>query len=410
VSTAVAGRSLTERGTAQLVLWLLALSVLLAVTAGSAAASSEPNPATSSAGVVSAGPIDVKLTRLAKVTRGTALAFRHRDPVMYLARQGGQVVPIDARGRVGAPVLDIGNQIGSQREQGLLGLVFSPDSRRMYVYYTSESGDVTLDEYRVSSHRRGGVTVDASSRRTLLELPHPDPHHNGGQLAFGRDHMLYVAIGDGGGHRGDGRVQVPGGNSQSLDNLYGKIVRIDPRPSGARPYSIPGDNPLAAGGGAPEIWQYGLRNPWRFSFDRATGDLWIGDVGQDHWEEVNVLPAGRSGANFGYPLLEGTHPLNAPNAPGTVAPVYELWHRSGNCAVTGGYVYRGTKIRNLEGMYVFADYCRGRIKALRQWQGRVVSFAALKCREPLISSFAEDGKGELYVVSQAKGVLRMDPR
>jgi glucose/arabinose dehydrogenase len=254
------------------------------------------------------------------------------------------------------------------------------------------------------------VRVDESSRRTLLALPHADPHHNGGQLAFGRDRMLYVAIGDGGGHRGGGSAQVPGGNSQSLDNLYGKIVRIDPRPSAGRPYTIPADNPLVAGGGAPEIWQYGLRNPWRFSFDRATGDLWIGDVGQDHWEEVNVLPAGRSGANFGYPLLEGTHPLNALSAPGTVAPVYELWHSSGNCAVTGGYVYRGTRIRNLTGMYVFADYCRGRIKALRQWQGRVVSFAALKCRQPLISSFGEDGNGELYVISQAKGVLRMDPR
>lgn len=395
---------------------LVALSIVAVALATpglastSAAANESPNPETSAEGVVSPGPIDVRLRPVAKVTRGTSLAFRKGDPTLYLARQGGEIVPITRAGHVGAPILDIGSRIGTHREQGLLGLVFSPDGQRMYVYYTSAAGVATLNEYRVTPNGRRAVGVDASSERTLLEIPHPDPQHNGGQLSFGPDRMLYVAVGDGGGHRGIGPGQVPGGNSQSLENLLGKILRIDPTPSASRPYSIPADNPFAAGGGRPEIWQYGLRNPWRFSFDRKTGDLWIGDVGQDHWEEVDVLPAGVGGVNFGYPLMEGTHGLGAESAPGTAAPVYELWHRSGNCAVTGGYVYRGTEIPNLRGLYVFVDYCKGKLKALRQWQNQVVSFAPLYASAPLVSSFAEAPDGELYVISQARGVLRMEPR
>jgi glucose/arabinose dehydrogenase len=357
----------------------------------------------------------VKLTRVARVTGGTSLAFRHRDPNLYLTRQTGQVVPIAPDGRVGAPILDLRQDLGSHREQGLLGLVFSPDGHRMYVYYTSAAGEDTLEEYAVTSGRRGRpLSVDPASKRTLFVLPHPNPTHNGGQLVFGRDHMLYVSVGDGGGKKGDGPGQAPGGNSQALDNLYGKILRIDPTPpgpgAGDRPYSIPPDNPFARGGGAPEIWQYGLRNPWRFSFDRATNDLWIGDVGQDHWEEIDWLAAGRTGVNFGYPLLEGTHQLKGADAPGSVAPVLELWHRAGNCAVTGGYVYRGRRIPNLRGMYVFTDYCKGSIKTLRQWQGRIVAYAPLDLHVPLVSSFAQAPDGELYVISQARGVLRIDPR
>jgi glucose/arabinose dehydrogenase len=369
-----------------------------------------PNPETTPLGAASPGPIPVKLTRVARVSRGTSLAFRRRDRHVYLARQSGEVVPIRPDGRVGAPTLDLRQDLGSHREQGLLGLVFSPDGHRMYVYYTSATGEDTLEEYAVAPDRRGQpVTVDPESKRTLFVLPHPNPTHNAGQLAFGRDGLLYVAVGDGGGKKGEGPGQVPGGNSQSLDNLYGKILRIDPRPSGDRAYSIPPDNPFARGGGAPEIWQYGLRNPWRFSFDRATGDLWIGDVGQDHWEEVDWVPKGRAGVNFGYPLLEGTHALRAADAPGAVPPVLEAWHRNGNCAVTGGYVYRGHRIPNLRGMYVFTDYCKGSLRALRQWQGRIVAYAPLGVDAPLVSSFAQAPDGELYVISQARGVLRIDP-
>lgn len=374
-----------------------------------AGATTGPDPATSAAGQPPIDPVDARLTRVARVTGGTSLAFRTHDPTLYLARQQGHVVPITGR-RVGAPILDVGDRIASQREQGLLGLVFSPDGRRMYVYFTSAAGENTLEEYAVTRRRNPPIRVDPASRRTLLVVPHAKPQHNGGQLAFGRDGMLYIAMGDGGGHRGSGPGQVPGGNSQSSDTLLGKILRIDPTPSGDRPYTVPADNPYARGGGAPEIWHLGLRNPWRFSFDLRTGDLWIGDVGQDHWEEIDVVPPRPGGRNFGYPILEGTHPLNGTEAPGSVAPVFELWHRDGNCAVTGGAVYRGDAIPALRGHYVFADYCKGDLKALRVEDGRTVAFGRLGLRAPLVSSFAQDPGGELYVVSQAKGVLRLDPR
>ncbi len=351
----------------------------------------------------------VQLTRVAKVTGGTAIAWRADDPIPYLARQTGDVVPL-VDGRAGRPILDVGDRLGTQREQGLLGLTFSPNGRRMYVYFTAADGANTLEEYPVTGRRDRPVRVAVDRRRTLLTVPHVKPTHNGGQLAFGRDGMLYVAVGDGGGHRGSGPGQVPGGNSQSLDTLLGKILRIDPTPSGDRPYTVPADNPFVGGGGLPEIWHYGLRNPWRFSFDRATGDLWIGDVGQDHWEEIDVVPGSARGLNFGYPLLEGTHALVAAEAPGTVAPVYELWHRSGNCAVTGGFVYRGDAVQALQGHYLFADYCRGALKAIRVRRGAVVALASLRLRVPLVSSFGQDPAGEVYVVSQAKGVLRVDPR
>ena len=354
--------------------------------------------------------VHARLERVARVTGGTALAWRPHDPVPYLARQQGQVVPL-VDGRAGAPILDVGDRIGSAREQGLLGLTFSPDGRRMYVYFTTGSGENTLTEYPIA-RRTSPARLDLDRARVLLVVPHAMPTHNGGQLAFGPDGMLYVAVGDGGGHRGEGSGQVPGGNSQSLDTLLGKILRIDPTaPTGsaAAAYTVPADNPFAGGGGRPEIWHYGLRNPWRFSFDRATGALWIGDVGQDRWEEIDVVPAGARGVNFGYPLLEGTHALQATEAPGTWRPVYELSHSSGNCAVTGGFVYRGRALPDLRGHYLFTDYCRGRIKALRVRDGVAVSLAKLRLRAPLVSSFAEDADGEVYVVSQAKGVLRLVP-
>jgi glucose/arabinose dehydrogenase len=364
------------------------------------------NPATSSAGTARGPRVDARLERIASVTGGTSLAWRRGDPIPYLALQAGQVVPL-VGGKAGPPVLDVGDRLARQREQGLLGLAFSPDGRRLYVYLTASTGEDVLEEYPVDDRGTGPVRVDAAGRRVVLAIPHPGATHNGGQIAFGADGMLYLSVGDGGGHKGEGPGQVPGGNSQSLDTLLGKIVRIDPTPSGDLPYTVPADNPFAAGGGRPEIWHYGLRNPWRFSFDRATGDLWIGDVGQDHWEEVDVVPGDARGLDFGYPLLEGTHPLQADTAPGTVAPVYELWHRSGNCAITGGFVYRGRSVPELRGHYLFIDYCRGDLKAIRVEDGAVTSLAKVRLGAPLVSSFGEDADGELFLVSQADGVLRL---
>ena len=383
------------------------IGAVLAVATPVGAQTVTTNPATSSVGKERGPRVHARLERVAKVPGGTALAWRKGDPIPYLALQAGQVVPL-VDGKARAPVVDVGDRLGRMKEQGLLGLTFSPDGKRMYLYFTGADGMNRLVEYPVQGRRGRPLRVTGDGRE-VLAIAHPRATHNGGQVTFGPDGMLYLAVGDGGGHRGTGPGQVPGGNSQSLDTLLGKILRIDPAPSGDRPYTVPADNPFAGGGGQAEIWHYGLRNPWRFSFDRATGDLWIGDVGQDHWEEVNVVPGDTGGLNFGYPLLEGTHPLNATEAPGTVAPVYELWHASGNCAVTGGHRYRGRALPRLRGHYVFADYCQGRLKALGLRDGAVASLAKVHLGAPLISSFAEDPDGELYVVSQADGVLRLVP-
>ena len=383
------------------------IGAVLAVATPVGAQTVTTNPATSSVGKERGPRVHARLERVAKVPGGTALAWRKGDPIPYLALQAGQVVPL-VDGKARAPVVDVGDRLGRMKEQGLLGLTFSPDGKRMYLYFTGADGMNRLVEYPVQGRRGRPLRVTGDGRE-VLAIAHPRATHNGGQVTFGPDGLLYLAVGDGGGHRGTGPGQVPGGNSQSLDTLLGKILRIDPAPSGDRPYTVPADNPFAGGAGQGEIWHYGLRNPWRFSFDRATGDLWIGDVGQDHWEEVNVVPGDTGGLNFGYPLLEGTHPLNATEAPSTVAPVYELWHASGNCAVTGGHRYRGRALPRLRGHYVFADYCQGRLKALGLRDGAVASLAKAHLGAPLISSFAEDPDGELYVVSQADGVLRLVP-
>jgi glucose/arabinose dehydrogenase len=236
-----------------------------------------------------------------------------------------------------------------------------------------------------------------------LFVDQPFSNHNGGALAFGPDGYLYVALGDGG-SAGD-----PMGNAQSLSTLLGKLLRISPRPSGGEPYSIPPDNPFVGWSGArPEIWAYGLRNPWRFSFDAATGDLWIGDVGQNAWEEIDLEPAGSDGgSNFGWDRLEGTHPFEGGSAPGSVPPVFEYANGAGSCAVTGGYVYRGALIPALAGAYVFADYCRGRLEALVPGKGRAMEARALGPRVDALASFGEDARGELYVLSLAGTVSRI---
>jgi glucose/arabinose dehydrogenase len=189
------------------------------------------------------------------------------------------------------------------------------------------------------------------------------------------------------------------------------MLRISPRPAGGAPYTIPPDNPFVGRPDArPEIWAYGLRNPWRYSFDRATGDLWIGDVGQDAWEEIDRQPAGSAGGqNYGWNLVEGTHPYKGAAPTGAVPPVYEYSHDGGGCAVTGGYVYRGSAIPDLVGAYVFADFCLGRLEAIRVRDGRVVAHAELGVTVPSVSSFGQDGSGELYALSLAGGLYRLAP-
>jgi glucose/arabinose dehydrogenase len=347
----------------------------------------------------------VTLTPVAEVEAPTAMAVREGDTALYVAEQGGRIVAVRDGVLDPQAVLDLTGQVSGGVEQGLLGIEFSPDGTMLYAHYTNTDGDTRVDEYAMTDG-----TADPASRRELLAVDQPQPNHNGGQLAFGPDGLLYIGLGDGGGGGDTGDGHAPGGNGQSLDTLLGKILRIDPRPSDGDPYTIPADNPFAGGGGRPEIWAYGLRNPWRFSFDRETADLWIGDVGQNAWEEVDYTPAGEGGgANYGWARLEGTHPFNGEAPPDAVAPIFEYPNPDQGCSVTGGFVYRGARIPDLRGAYVFADYCEGDLRALRQENGQVVVERFLDASAANVAAFGQDHDGELYVLSQGDGLLRIDP-
>ena len=334
---------------------------------------------------------------VAELEQPVAMAVRAGDDALYVAEKVGRVVAISPASdpRV---VLDLTNRVSLGSEQGLLGVAFSPDGRYLYVDFTDTEGDTHVAEFAFDDDG-----ADPASERLVLFVEQPFSNHNGGALAFGPDGHLYVALGDGG-SAGD-----PMGNAQSLSTLLGKLLRISPRPSGGEPYAIPRDNPFVGRAGArPEIWAYGLRNPWRFSFDAETGDLWIGDVGQNAWEEIDLEPAGSDGgSNFGWDRLEGTHPFEGASAPGSVRPVFEYANGDGSCAVTGGYVYRGALIPALSGAYVFADYCRGRLEAFVPRNGRATKARMLGPRVEALASFGEDARGELYVLSLAGTVSRI---
>jgi glucose/arabinose dehydrogenase len=352
----------------------------------------------------------LKLTRIADLTGTTALTARAATRTLYVTQQGGMVRSIRHGVVAAAPVVDLTGRVSQDGgERGLLGLAFSPDGRKLYVDYTDTRGNTQIDELTMK-----GKVADPTTRRNVLEVDQPQPNHNGGQLAFGPDGYLYIGLGDGGAQGDVGAGHAPGGNGQSLATRLGKILRIDPTPSGGAAYTVPADNPFVGDPGArPEIWAYGLRNPWRFSFDRASGDLWIGDVGQYDWEEIDHVAArnGRDagkGANFGWNRLEGAHPYRG-NAPsGVVAPVYETSHRDGACAGVGGYVYRGTKIPGLTGAYLFSDNCDGTIRLLVPDGAGGVTMRASGMKAAAVSSFGQGNGGALYVLSQADGVFRVD--
>jgi glucose/arabinose dehydrogenase len=329
------------------------------------------------------------------------MAVRPGGTALYVAQKTGRVVAIRGGGVVRTPVLDITEQVSLGSEQGLLGLAFSPSGQHLYVNYTDANGDTRVTGYRMRDGR-----ADPATRRNVLFVDQPYSNHNGGNLAFGPDGYLYIGLGDGG-SGGD-----PHGNGQSLSTLLGKMLRIDPRPSGERPYGIPSDNPFVDRPDArPAIWAYGLRNPWRYSFDRLTGDLWIADVGQNEWEEVDRQPAGSAGGeNYGWNVLEGQHPFSGAEVPSdAVPPMFEYSQDAGGCTVIGGYVYRGEAIPELQGAYVFGDLCLGRIEALRVEEGRVTGHRVLGPEVPSLSSFGEDTRGELYAMSLGGEVYRLVP-
>jgi glucose/arabinose dehydrogenase len=390
----------------------MAATIVLTLAAcgnGSAAESSgQPAP---SGDVTSAASKGVKLKPVARLSAPTAIAAAPRDARrVFIAEQGGKIRVVRGGRLLKTPFLDISSRIQSGGEQGLLGLAFPPDyaqSKRFYVYFTANDGRQVLEEYR----RRTPDRADPSSARRLFAHQDPESNHNGGQLQFGPDKLLYIATGDGG---GAGDQHGKRGNAQNLGSPLGKLLRIDPSPSGGRPFTIPKSNPFVGRSGAlPEIYSYGLRNPWRFSFDRATGALTIADVGQNEFEEINYMAKGKArGANFGWRPFEGFARFTDESAPGAIKPVLTLSHDSGYCSITGGYVVRDKALRGLYGRYVFGDFCKAGIRSVRLKSGKSSGLRAVDGARSIssVSTFGEDAKGRIYVASLQGPVYRLVAR
>lgn len=342
--------------------------------------------------------VSVRAVRIATLDQPVDLATRPGDETLYVAEKTGRVKALPAGGEP-TTVLDLSSEVSTGSEQGLLGLEFTTDGAFLYADYTDVEGDTRIVEWSMQ-----GAQPDPASRRDVLEVDQPFENHNGGAVEFGPDGFLYISLGDGG-SGGD-----PEGNGQNLGTLLGKILRIHPRPTEGAPYAVPSSNPfLGRSGARGEIWAYGLRNPWRMSFDRVTGDLWIGDVGQSAVEEIDFQPASsKGGENYGWDRLEGNRPFEGNPPAEHVLPIQEYPNGSSNCAVTGGSVYRGERIPQLFGVYVFADFCGGDLMGLRQAGGRAVDAGPLRVHVDNLTSFGEDEDGELYVLSLDGGVSRLE--
>ena len=409
---------------------LLALTLLAACTdddpddaAASSTTTTEPD-STSSTEAPASGTldsIDLELQDIAELDEPVALAARPGSKDLYIAEKGGRIRLIDVEeDRFGedagkltyelqtTPLLDISDRVINEGERGLLGMAFSTDGRKLYLDYTRQpDGHTEVVEYTLGDSTR----IDEDSRREILFVEQPFANHNGGQLAIGPDGFLYVALGDGGG-RGD-----PMGHGQDTTTLLGSILRIDPE--GAEEdgpaYAIPPGNPFADGeDGAPEIWLYGARNPWRFSFDTETGDLWVADVGQNAYEEVNVLradagfDAGR-GENLGWAEMEATHPYEGgENPPGAVLPIFE-YGRDQGCSIIGGFVYRGEEIDGLQGTYLYADLCSPGVRGLQVDENTVIDTRTWDLPTEDTYSLGQDDAGELYVLMGGGRVVKLVP-
>ena len=328
---------------------------------------------------------------------------------LFVVEQPGLVRVVKDGALVAAPFLDVTKLVSCCGERGLLGLAFEPgfgpQAPRFYVDYTDVNGNTVIARGTANA---ATDHADATKLETLLAIKQPFPNHNGGNIVFGPDGYLYIGMGDG------GSADDPQGNGQSLSTLLGKMLRIDvttPLPAGnldGAQYVIPADNPFVGKADAlPEIWSYGLRNPWRWSFDRTLGTLWIGDVGQDRYEEVDRAASGGRGIDFGWNVMEARHCFvaQACDRSRLALPIAEYDHTSGDCAVVGGYVYRGAEFPALTGAYLFGDECSGRIRVVSADGPDSQTPTILLDTDHAISSFGEDEAGELYLTDLASGDL-----
>jgi glucose/arabinose dehydrogenase len=327
--------------------------------------------------------------------------------LLFVVEQRGTIEVLRKRKPLGKPFLDLTERVRYGGEEGLLGLAFDPEyarNRRFYVYYVDTAGDIRVDMLR--RKRSSKTRANARTRSKVIVVPHPThSNHNGGTLEFGRDGFLYIGTGDG------GSANDPPGNAQNPEVLLGKLLRIDP--GRRRGYRSPASNPFSGGPGRDEIFALGLRNPYRWSFDRPTGSLWIGDVGQGAWEEINrVSVDAAGGANFGWDLFEGNHEFegDAQNPPPDyVPPVFEYANGGDTCAVTGGYVSRDRTVPALLGRYVYADYCDGSLRSFDPADPAGTD-AALGLSPEAVSGFGLDARNRLYVASLGGPVQRIVQR
>ncbi len=358
--------------------------------------------------------VDISLELIAEYEEPIAFESRSGTDDLYVAQKNGVIRRINRRytsngtERISTDtrvVLDLSEQVSTGEEQGLLDIEFSLDGRKLYVSYTDLNGDSVVVEYSIDRATRANV----ETARELLRVPQPNGNHNGGAIEIGDDGFLYIALGDGGGS-GD-----PGGNGQDLSTALGSILRIDPFPVGEQPYGVPDGNPFLEQAGTDErIWLYGVRNPWRFSFDSLTGDLWVADVGQNSFEEVTLLKASEEfgrGANLGWNAYEGFESFGSGvELANHIAPTYAYSHDQGRCSITGGHVYRGETLPLFNGVFFFGDYCTGEVFGLEYTsQGIVVRPLTIQLGREDLVSFGIDELGEMWVVQRSGAVSRVIP-
>lgn len=363
-------------------------------------------PATTSA------PAELQLAKIGDFARPIYVTAPPGDPNhLYVAEQRGTVQELVDGQVQPTPFLDVTDHVLEVSERGFLGLAFAPDyatSGRVYVDYTDRTGNGNVNVVEFERAEEPPDHVDPYSARQILEIDKPWENHNAGMLQFGPDGYLYVAVGDG----DSGVIDSPGAFAQTLDDLLGNILRIDPlHPSEQLPYSIPDSNPFVGRAGArPEVWDYGLRNPWRFWIDPVSGDLYVGDAGEGEREEIDHVAGNTGGLNFGWPCFEGT--VAGPSTqtcPGAVGPVYDYDHGGGRCAVIGGVVVHDPRLPSLAGRYLFGDYCDGKLHSMLVEDGRATDVTDLGLTVPTLDSFGVDGLGRVYVTATDGGVYRLDP-